>query len=121
MDFHIWLLTNLDSECFATDENGEWKILFDVVLWSVWRNRNLLVFDPNNAGHDSILLTSRRVVNEHRMAMDSQLMASHIVMTNTQVTVRWRPLELLEREWLVEILHIPRGANWVADGMAKIG
>ncbi|KAK8558740.1 hypothetical protein V6N12_042039 [Hibiscus sabdariffa] len=58
---------------------------------------NLLVLDPNNTGRDSILLASRHIVNEHRMAMDSQLMGSHIVMTNTQVTVRWRPAKV---RWL---------------------
>ncbi|KAK8636121.1 hypothetical protein V6N13_004830 [Hibiscus sabdariffa] len=87
--------------CDMAMPNDMWQVLFTAVLWLLWRNQNLLVFGPDNAGRVSVLSASKRIVEDLKLAMESKLALS--------------PAYLLAHHTASE------GSNLVVDRLAKVG
>ncbi|KAK8702342.1 hypothetical protein V6N13_020703 [Hibiscus sabdariffa] len=46
-----------------------WPLAFGAVVWSLWLNKNALVFDPDSTSTVSVLDHSRRVVDSYNLAI----------------------------------------------------
>ncbi|KAK8562114.1 hypothetical protein V6N12_049165 [Hibiscus sabdariffa] len=99
-----WILANLRSPTrFSTVAN--WELLFGVVVWIIWLARNADVFNSPSIFHNSIIQSSRLLVERTMTAIRE-------VNDGVRAT-------LLRRSWEVHVLHVLRCDNSVADCLAK--
>ncbi|KAK8591073.1 hypothetical protein V6N13_031140 [Hibiscus sabdariffa] len=120
MPVREWILENLRSpERFTTAVN--WELLFGAVLWNIWLARNAVVFDSSSCLPNPIIQSSRMLVERTLQAygeVRGNVRAGHTV----AATIKWSPPE---EGWYKlntdgATLHVLRGANSVADHIAKL-
>ncbi|KAH1067705.1 hypothetical protein J1N35_032692 [Gossypium stocksii] len=57
MSLHEWLLWNLKNAGGLSVEGVSWPSLFSIVIWSLWKNRDDVIF---NGSHSSIIEVVKR-------------------------------------------------------------
>ncbi|KAH1072323.1 hypothetical protein J1N35_024651 [Gossypium stocksii] len=53
-----WLLSNLHFHHSVGANNSNWTCLFGILLWSIWKNQNLIIFQGNSMSPKDIISTS---------------------------------------------------------------
>lgn len=58
MDFNVWLLSNLNGHFKLSSTNVEANIIFAVVRWKLWMNRNVFIFQRARVGVDQFVIAA---------------------------------------------------------------
>lgn len=56
--FQPWLSTNIGSHSFLQDHATSWSSLFGIILWRIWKNKNLFIFQNISLTVNEILKVS---------------------------------------------------------------
>ncbi|KAK8565620.1 hypothetical protein V6N12_059177 [Hibiscus sabdariffa] len=70
-----------------------WPLAFGAVVWSLWLNKNALVFDPDSTSTVSVLDHSRRVVDSYNLAIATSSGPRHGSIVRPRQGARWIPSE----------------------------
>ena len=68
--FSFWLDTNLKSKISIAQSQFQWCILFVVIIWNLWKNRNDFQFNNVTTSPDQIVIKSRLLTEEIHKAFD---------------------------------------------------
>ncbi|KAK9012030.1 hypothetical protein V6N11_040100 [Hibiscus sabdariffa] len=105
---------NLTQAWKFVNDVTNWDLLFGSLVWLLWLRRNVRIFEPDEVRCEPILSQGRRLQQASSAAcrsgqsgIRSLSLVNHIV-------------DFISRGWEVQIVHVLREGNKLADGMAKI-
>ncbi|KAK8583309.1 hypothetical protein V6N13_022016 [Hibiscus sabdariffa] len=88
-----WLVSNLEGNCRFPRNTLHWGSMFGYILWNLWTQRNIKIFDVEKVIQDSILLRCHRIVSQ-AVGSELQRPAAHVVITSGRLQrslQRWSP------------------------------